>query len=108
MSNCYLNFTYPWLLLLLIPAFALALIPYFRISKKYRRNRNRISSIVLHCTIMTLAILLLSGLTFRYQIPNSENEIILLVDYSDTEEQSADARDSFVETVLDYCSNNNY
>lgn len=108
MSNCYLNFTYPWLLLLLIPAFALALIPYFRISKKYRRNRNRISSIVLHCTIMTLAILLLSGLTFRYQIPNSENEIILLVDYSDTEEQSADARDSFVETVLDYCSNNNF
>ena len=34
----------PWWLLLLIPALALTLIPYFKLKKRYRRTRNRISS----------------------------------------------------------------
>lgn len=46
MSDFNITFTYPWLLLLLIPAAALVLFAYFRISKKYRRNRNRVLSIV--------------------------------------------------------------
>lgn len=33
MSNFNITFTYPWLLLLLIPAAALVLFAYFRISK---------------------------------------------------------------------------
>lgn len=67
-----------WWLLLLIPAVVLTLIPYFRLSKKYRRTRNRIISIILHLTAMTLAIFVLAGIQFTYQDNNLENEIILL------------------------------
>ena len=59
MSNFRIEFSNPWLLLLLIPAVALALIPYFRIAKRYRRTRNRVISIVLHCLVMLLCISLL-------------------------------------------------
>lgn len=107
MSNCSINFAYPWLLLLLIPAFLLVFIPYFRLSKKHRRSRNRVTSIVLHCIVMVLATAVLSGMTFNYEIPNTSNEIILLVDMSDSQENTAENRDKAVESVLDYSKNNN-
>ena len=100
MYNFSIDFIYPWLLLLLIPAVALTLIPYFRLSKRYRKTRNRITSIVLHLIVMTLSISVLAGMTFQYDVPNKENELIVLVDVSDTEEQSAAARDEFVYSVV--------
>ncbi len=101
MLNFGINFTHPWLLLLLIPALALTLLTYFLLNKRYRRTRNRVISMTLHMIVMTLAILVLSGITFTYQISNPENELILLVDVSDTEETSADRRDDLVATLLD-------
>ena len=80
MTNLTVTFSYPWLLLLIIPAVLLTLIPYFLISKKYRRTRNRITSIILHTIVMVLAITMLAGLKFNYTLPNTTNEIILLVD----------------------------
>ncbi|MBQ8291705.1 MAG: VWA domain-containing protein [Clostridia bacterium] len=108
MHNFSIEFSYPWLLLLLVPAVVLTLLPYFKLSKRYRRTRNRITSIVLHLTIMVLAISALAGMKFHYQIPNHENEILLLVDVSDTEEQAADTRDEFVQTVLQDSRYDNY
>ena len=108
MYNFSIQFLYPWLLLLLIPAVILTLVPYFRLSKRYRKTRNRITSIVLHLIIMVLAITTLAGIEFHYQIPNEENEILLLVDVSDTEEQSATQRDDFVYTVLKDSQFDNY
>lgn len=108
MHNLSIHFSYPWLLLLLIPAIALGLLPYFRLSKKHRRTRNRITSIVLHLCVMFLSISVLAGLRFDYQLPNEENEIILLVDVSETEQQSAELRDDFVKTVLNDSQFDNY
>ncbi len=103
MLNFRLNYTHPWLLLLIIPAVLLTLIPYFRMAKKYRRTRNRVISITLHLIAMVLAINLLAGLTFSYEIPNEENEVILLVDVSESNVTSRQSKDEFVRTVLNIC-----
>ena len=100
MLNFKIVFEQPWLLLLLIPAIFFGLLPYFRSQKKYRRTRNRITSIVLHCTALVLSILVLSGITFQYDIPNTETEVILLVDKSDSNKKSDAAKDEFVADVL--------
>ena len=100
MLNFRITFEQPWLLLLLIPAIFFGVLPYFRSPKKYRRTRNRIASVILHCTALSLAILVLSGITFQYDLPNKDNEVILLVDKSDSNEQSDSLKDAFVAEVL--------
>ncbi len=103
MSNFRITYNYPWLLLLIIPAVLLALIPYFRLEKRYRFTRNRVISITLHIISMVLVINLLAGLGFSYEVPNEENEVILLVDVSDSTEKESDSKDDFVRSVIDIC-----
>jgi hypothetical protein len=107
MTNFRIEYSHPWLLLLLIPAALLTLIPYFRAAKKYRRTRNRILSMVFHMTAMVLAINLLAGVNFAYEIPNEENEVIILVDTSESNAEAAqkEAKDEFVGTVIGICDN---
>jgi len=108
MRNFSIYFSHPWLLLLIIPAIAITLIPYFFLSKKYRRTRNRITSIVLHCIIMVLAVSVLAGIQFRYQVPNGENEVLYLVDVSDTQEQAAESRDDFLRLAINDGKDGNF
>lgn len=108
MTNLTVTFSYPWLLLLIVPAILLALIPYFLLNKKYRRTRNRITSIILHCIVMVLAITMLAGLKFNYTVSNTTNEIILLVDVSDTQSYSAEDRDEYVDYLIDSGGYNNF
>lgn len=100
MTNFRINFENPWLLLLLIPALAMTLIPYFRIRKKYRATRNRITSMVLHTIIMTLCTLVLTGFNITYDIPNTKNEVILVVDTSYSGKENEQEKNAFVEAVL--------
>ena len=102
MTNFQIEFTHPWLLLLLVPAF-FALFPYFRLSKKYRKTRNRITSIVLHMLVMVLSISVLSGINFKYELPNTRNELILLVDGSFSGSETEEAKNNFVQAVLNEC-----
>ena len=101
-------YSHPWMLLLLIPALLLAFIPYFKVTKKYRRNRNRVTSLVLYLIVAFLTINLLAGFRINYSVSNNNNEIILLVDVSNTENQSKDDRDGFVETLLRAGKYDNY
>ena len=103
MYNFRIEFVYPWFLLLFLLALALTLIPYFRLSKKYRKTRNRITSMVLHLVIMFLATTTLAGMTFSYDVQNEENVILYLVDVSQSEEEVAIERDKFLEKALEYC-----
>lgn len=102
MTNFRINFERPWLLLLLVPAIALSLWSYFKLGKRYRRTRNRIVSLTLHIIVMVLAITVFAGMTFSYYSPNTENEVILLVDASySTNEDTGDKVDDFVKEVID-------
>lgn len=101
MHHFKILFSNPWLLFLLIPAVVLTLFPYFRLNKRYRRTRNRITSIVLHLLVMTLCITVLAGISFSYDIVNTENEVILLVDVSDSGSDAEEARNDFIRSVLD-------
>ena len=101
MIHFKIHFSYPLLLLIFLFGVAMTALLYFRLSKKYRKNRNRITSVVLHLIVLALAVLTLAGTMFTYENPNKENQIILLVDVSDTTEQSERERDRFMETVLD-------
>lgn len=103
MTNFQIEFTHPWLLLLLVPALFFALFPYFRLSKKYRKTRNRITSIVLHMLVMVLSISVLSGINFKYELPNTRNELILLVDGSFSGSETEEAKNNFVQAVLNEC-----
>ena len=104
MMNFSITFTKPWLLLLLVPALLLTLIPYFRLNKRYRCTRNRIVSMALHVVIMLLAVSLLAGVGFEYELPNDKNEVIILVDASFSEEGLEAEKNEFIKAVID--SNN--
>lgn len=106
MSNFKIEFSHPWFLLLLIPALILTLYPYFRLQKKYRRNRNRVISVILHGMIMLLSVLLVSGFTFHYDVPNKENEILLLVDASYSNREEKERREDFITSVINDCGDN--
>ena len=101
MYNFTIGFEYPWLLLLLIPALFFTVFHYFRSAKKYRRNRNRITSMVLHGLIMVLCISVFAGVAFLYDVPNEDNQIYLLVDMSDSGGESEQQRDQLVQDILD-------
>jgi len=91
--------------LLLIPAVILTFLPYFRIKKRYRRNRNRIVSMVLHLIVTVLTVSVLSGISVEYDVPNTENEVILLVDTTDSyDSDTRQKQDDFVKSVIDYCN----
>lgn len=101
MSNLNITFLYPWLLLLLIPALVLMLLPYFRMSKKYRRTRNRITSMVLYIVVTFLSVLVLSGISFNYDRPNLQNEVLLLVDLSHSNRTTEEQKNGFIKNLLD-------
>lgn len=100
MSNFNITFTHPWLLLLLIPAFAIVLFAYFTVSKQYRRNRNRVISVVLGMIAATCSVFLVSGLSVSYDEKNRENELILVVDTSDSNAGRRKEKDEYVQAMI--------
>ena len=104
MSHFQIEFVYPWLLLLLIPALFLALFPYFRLEKKYRRTRNRITSLVLHIIVSVLCIFVLAGLTFSYDTEDINKELMIVVDSSFSGKDRSDEKDDYVRSIIEESS----
>ena len=100
MTNLKIEFLYPWLLLLLIPAFAMALFLHLRVSKRYRRTRNRICSLVLYFIVMSMSVLTLAGIHFTYDLPNMETEVILLVDETYSGNTAEQKKKEFIENAI--------
>lgn len=107
MSNLAIEFSNPWLLLLIVPALAVTLFPYFRLAKKYRRTRNRVVAMVLNMIVMVLCVSLLAGITFTYDKTNLDNEVIILVDTTYSGENERYQKDDYVRAIL-YESGENF
>ena len=100
MSDLTIKFSNPWLLFLIIPAILLTLIPFFRLPKKYRKTRNRITAMVLNLVIVLLSVSLLSGITFAYNKTNLDNEVIVLVDTTYSGQEQRTQKDDFVRSII--------
>ena len=101
MTNLSVNFINAWWLLLLIPAVGVTVYTYFKVNKRFRCTRNRVVSVVMHLVVTFLSALLLAGFTVEYYTPDTEVEVILLVDSSYTTEDTENDADDFVKTVID-------
>ena len=101
MNGFSIQFSHPWLLLLIVPLVGVALLLYFKSNKKFRRTRNRITSLILHCVVSVLCVSVLAGVYIRYEVSNDTNELIFLVDASESSEQAKDTRDRFMVAALE-------
>lgn len=102
MSDFKIEFAWsPWLLLLIIPALAYILFVYFRVEKKFRRIGKRRASLVLHIIISILCIVALSGIHFSWATDEFENELVILVDCSYSEQSSRARADGFVHDIIE-------
>lgn len=101
MTNFKFEFTHPLLLLTLILAIGFALFTFFRSGKRFRKNRNRIVSLACHIVIMVLCICVLAGITISYDHPNTDNEVLIVVDVSDSEVEAVERRNAFVKSIID-------
>ena len=108
MTDFQISFERAWFLLALIPALALTSYTYFRLAKKFRRTRNRVISVTLHILITIMATCLLAGLTFKYNVKNDGNNVLFVVDMSDTIADVGKTRDEFVEDTIRDCNENGY
>ena len=96
-----INFSNPWLLLLIIPAVALMLWPYLRLPKRHRNTRNRVISLALHSLILLLVVSMLAGMTFTSSQTSYKKDVVLLVDLSESNVESQEEMNEFVQSVLD-------
>lgn len=100
MNNINITFNNPLILLLLIPMFGLALYPYFRLNKNYRKTRNRVVSMAIHLVILTLITLVLSGFKVNKDQVFIKDEVFILIDYSRSSEANKELIDDKVRGVI--------
>jgi Ca-activated chloride channel homolog len=96
-----IQFTNPWLLFLLIPAILLTLIPFFRLKIQHRKNRYRITSLVLRVVAVIFAVFIISGINFRQERITLRDDIIILVDSSGSTRLSADRINDQIKAIID-------
>ena len=101
-----IRFALPWLLFLIIPLVGLMLWPYFRLPKQIRRTRNRVISLAIHSLILVLLVCMVSGISLHSTEVVAKNDVILLVDLSDSNKSSKEDMDEFIRTALNKRENN--
>ena len=80
MSSIEIAFQKPWFLLLAIPAFAVILLPFFRLPARRRKSFKRIASVVLHMVVVTLLVLIVSGFSLLRR--EKEQAVMVVADFS--------------------------
>lgn len=98
--NSIITFKYPLLLLLLIPSIIFALYFYFKLPKNRRLNRNRIVSMVLHIIVLVLITLVFSGISYNEEYISEKNDVIILVDSSDSNSHNEVEINNFIQEII--------
>jgi Ca-activated chloride channel homolog len=100
-NNISISFVYPWLLFVVIPLVLLAIWPYFKLPVKYRKSRNRITSMVFHLIIIVLLTIVLSGMKVHNNYVSRKSDIIILIDQSASQMDNQDAINTFLNSVAE-------
>lgn len=91
----------PWLLFLIIPAFAAVFALFFIGNKKGSRiTVNRVVSAILQCLAATCCVFAISGIRLERYEPNTPEELVVLVDNSCTAAGQRENMDGLVREVL--------
>lgn len=98
MNNIEISFDRPWLLLLAIPAFATILIPFLLLPRKRRCTLRKRVPVILHMMMVSILVLILSGLTFVKSIDNQA--VMLLLDFSHSTTSLQEAIADHAEEIL--------
>lgn len=94
-----ISFDNPWLLLLLIPLFALVIVPFVLTVRKDNANWHNIVSCVLHIVMCTAIVFALSGMTYSKVI--TETQVYVVADVSYSANSNLDKVDEYVSAVED-------
>jgi Ca-activated chloride channel homolog len=100
-SRIAITFDNPLFLFLLIPITLLVLWPFFKLKKQHRYNRYRITSLVLRFSTLLFAVLLLSGINIGSERFTHREDVILLVDVSDSTELSMERMNNKIKSIID-------
>ncbi len=100
MSSFSVQIRQPWVLLLLLPLVALALIPYLRLPRHRRRTRNRVVSLILHLLILALALPLLAGVSIHTERRLDTFDVVLVADLSASNEKAIEAMNARIQSIL--------
>lgn len=92
-----ISFDDPWLLLLLIPLFVLAIVPFCLAVRKDNVNGHNIASLVLHLVVCLSLTFAISGM--KYERVVTETNVYVLADVSYSAEHSLDDVQAKVEQV---------
>ena len=92
----------PWLALIIIPALALALIPFFRLHKSRRYNIKHVVPLILHILILTLAVALITGVKVTEIAPApTESAVIIVADVSDSNIAMKDKMNAYIKDLVE-------
>lgn len=92
-----ISFDNPWLLFLLIPLFALVIVPFAITVRNDNANWHNITSCILHVIMCTSLVFALSGMTYRQVI--TETQVYVVADVSYSANSNLDKVDEYISAV---------
>lgn len=104
MSSIEIAFQKPWFLLLVIPALAVILLPFFRLPARRRKSVKRIAPVVLHSVIVVLLVLIISG--FSLLRSEKEQAVMVVADMSDSAKSVRGAIKEHAQQLLELIDRN--
>ncbi len=99
-----INFDNPYLLLLIIPLFAVVTVPYFITVRKENKSRETVTALIIHLLIVVLFVLAAAGMSNVTVI--TETELYAVVDVSHSANERLDLVDGYLADLEDQLPRN--